>query len=202
MRERITTITSYCANIPGLYDSSYISNIRPYCDLNVLYKQWTSYRLGKMRSEIENLQRQVAQSETIDVSIIDKFVGNQIPYLKRTARQLIPYEECKMLYGRYGKDQILKASQIWKRAEELGDFESSVASINQSNWMPQSQLWYDLAQSQVDVRAGKILQSQKGRHLWTKKREFLMGDELLAQGLPELFLSWLDATGLYGLLKA
>jgi len=200
-KERISTITSYCADVPGVYDSSYISNIRPYSDINVLYKQWTLYRLKKMKSEIESLENHITQSESaVDVGMVHGFAEKQIQYLKRTARQLIPYDEYEALYRKFGKTNIYRASKLWIDAEQLPMFAEWTSSVDQLTWMQQSPLWYDLARSQVDVRAGRMLQAQTGRYRWSKPRPFLMGDELLRQGLPELLLSWLDATGLYSLV--
>ncbi|KAL3418752.1 hypothetical protein PVAG01_10468 [Phlyctema vagabunda] len=202
VKERISTITSYCANKPGVYDSSHITNIRPYSDINVLYKQWASYRLDKMSAEIQRLQREVSQAgDQIDLAMLDEFVEKQVHYLKRTSRQLIPYGEYENVRQRFSKQEFTKASDIWASAEQLPQFHGCVANANQNTWMPENPLWYDLAQSQVDIRAGRELQAQKGRYTWNKEREFVMGDELLRQGLPELFLSWLESTGLYGILK-
>lgn len=199
VKERITTITSYRANVQGLYDSSYITNIRPYTDKNVLYKQWTGYRLERMKAEISALQRQIAQSQNmpLDVAKINNFVDNQVSYLKRTARQLIPYDEYEAIFRKFGKGSVLNAHRLWDKAESLPNFAEKIAAIDQMNWMPESPLWTDLAETQVAVRAGKVLQAQTGRYKWEKTRPFSMGDELLRQGLPEIFLLWLDATELY-----
>ncbi|RDW88548.1 hypothetical protein BP6252_00580 [Coleophoma cylindrospora] len=201
VKERISTITSYCAEVPGLYDSSFITNIRPYTDIKVLYKQWTSYRLEKMRYEIDRLQSEISQSPGgLDISAVETFVEDQINYLKRTSRQLIPLEQYDKLLEKFGKGELYNVSELWERAEKLPYFSECAISAHQWNWMPDSPLWYDLAHTQVEIRAGKELESQKGRFRWQKDRQFLMGDELLRQGLPELFLSWLDATGLYSML--
>ncbi len=201
VKERISTITSYCANVPGLYDASYTSNIRPYSDIKVLYKQWAAYRLEKMKQEIEALQHQIHYSPLpLDVSKIHKFAEDQAHYLKRTARQLVSYEEHEKMLDEYGKSNLYKGPSLWKRAEQLPNFAERVASIHEGNWMTNSPFWHDLAESQVDIRMGKTLQAQTGRYKWEKSREFCMGDELLRQGLPEVFFSWLAATGLYALV--
>ena len=200
VKERITTITSYCANIPGVYDSSYLTNVHRYCDRNVQYKQWVEYRLEKMKFEIETFQKQIAQSDgRLDVAKLHQLAEKQVRYMKRTARQLIPYDEYETLCDRFGKGNIKGAPKMWVKAEQLPDFTERITSVSQSNWMPGSPLWADLAETQMAIRAGTILQAQKGRYRWEKERQFSMGDELLRQGLPELFLSWLDKTGLYSL---
>jgi len=201
VKERISTITSYCARAPGVYDSSYISNIRPYSDINVLYKQWTAYRLEKMKVEIEALQHRISHHDLpLDVAQIHKFAKDQARYLQRTARQLIPYEEHEAMLSKFGKESMFKAPALWKRAEQLPSFAEHVESIHEGNWMSESPFWYDLAESRVNVRMGKMLQAQTGRYKWEKDRDFCMGDELLRQGLPEFFLLWLEACGLYSLV--
>lgn len=201
VKERISTITSYRADVSGLYDSSFITNIRPYSDNTVLYKQWTSYRLEKMKLEIDRLQFEISQSPgCLNTNAVEIFVEDQIKYLKRTSRQLIPHEQYDNLMAKFGRGELYNVSELWERAERLPYFLECVVSAHQWNWMPDTPLWYDLAHTLVDIRAGKELESQRGRFRWQKDRQFLMGDELLRQGLPELFLSWLDATGLYSML--
>ncbi|RFU31897.1 hypothetical protein B7463_g4419, partial [Scytalidium lignicola] len=202
VKERITTITSYRADIPGLYDSSYISNVRPYANINVLYKQWADYRLSKMKFEIEMLQKRIAQSnDPLDIADVYGVVEHQIQYLKRTSYQLIPYDIHAAVMRKFGRSTIYNAPTIWAKAQELPTFEECVASIDKDKWMPRSLLWVDLAETRMNIRAGKILEAQKGRYKWDKMRQFTMGDELLRQGLPELFLLWLEATGLFALTQ-
>ncbi|KAI9745259.1 MAG: hypothetical protein M1818_001538 [Claussenomyces sp. TS43310] len=201
VKERISTITSYCANVPGVYDSSYITNIRPYSDITVLYKQWAAFRLEKLRLEVERLQKDIAESKgPLDVAKVHNLAENQIVYLKRTARQLIPYDEYQVLQQRFGRRNIQNTAAIWEKVQDLPEYTERVGSIGQRDWMPESPLWTDLAESQANIQAGRVLQAQTGRYKWQKARSFSMGDELLRQGLPELFLSWLNVTGLYALV--
>ncbi|KIN03142.1 hypothetical protein OIDMADRAFT_144194 [Oidiodendron maius Zn] len=202
VKERISTITSYRADIPQLYDSSHISNIRPYSDLQVLYKEWTQYRLRKMKSEIESLELQIVNScGPVDVSQVHEFAEQQIAYLKRTARQLIPYEHQKSQLSRFGRLRIFRAANVWEKAEMLPTFDDLAYGASSIGWRPDSPLWLDLAESLVEIERGKELESQTGNFKWEKKRKFSMGDELLRQGLAEMFLDWLDFTGLYQLVQ-
>lgn len=202
VRERITTITSYCANIPGAYDSSYISNIRSYTDINVLYKQWTEYRLSKMMFEIDRLHRKAADlDEPLDVVAVQQVIESQIQYLKRTSRQLVPFDVQNEVLQKFGASTVQKAAALWEQAQGLDSFEERVTSITQHNWMPESPLWADLAETQTNIKAGRMLEGQKGRYQWDNARQFCMGDELIRQGLPELFLLWFDATGLFALTE-
>ncbi|KAK5030126.1 hypothetical protein LTR13_008439 [Exophiala sideris] len=194
--ERITTITSFCADLPRVYDSSYITNLRWYSDRPTLYKQWTEYRLEKMKREIEHLQEQIALSPTLsDLSQVQKFAQDQLSYLKRTARQLIPIEDCESIAEKYGP--VRNAFNLWEKAQTVMGFEQRVAIVTPHNWQQGNDLWTDLIETQLAIQAGRTIESQRGRFKWTKERQYCMGDELLRQGLPEIFLSWLDATGMY-----
>ena len=194
--ERITTITSFCADLPRVYDSSYITNLRWYSDRPTLYKQWTEYRLEKMKREIEHLQEQIALSPTLsDLSQVQKFAQDQLSYLKRTARQLIPIEDCESIAEKYGPAR--NAFNLWEKAQTVMGFDQRVATVTPHNWQQGSDLWTDLIETQLAIQAGRTIESQRGRFKWTKERQYCMGDELLRQGLPEIFLSWLDATGMY-----
>ncbi|KIX06183.1 uncharacterized protein Z518_04157 [Rhinocladiella mackenziei CBS 650.93] len=203
VKERISTITSFTANVPGLYDSSYITNIRTYAEREVLYKQWTQYRLAKMKREIEQLQHELGETVgSIDVAQIQHFAQAQIDYLKRTTRQLISDDEVAAALKKYGRPTIYGAPKMLEQAETLPEFADCVASVTPREWLPHSPLWADLAESRIAVNAGRTLESQRGRFMWAKERPYTMGDELLRQGLPELLIAWLDATGLYALLQA
>ncbi|KIW18549.1 hypothetical protein PV08_02837 [Exophiala spinifera] len=197
--ERISTITSFCADVPGVYDSSHITNVRVYSDRPVLYRQWTQYRLEKMKREIDTLLDEISTAPTLyDVQRVHDFAADQVEYLKRTAHQLIPHDDVAAVVGTFGERAVREASKTWERAEAQADFHERAASVTPSTWMPDSDLWIDLAGTRTAIEAGKTLESQHGRFRWTKDRPFCMGDELLRQGLPELFLSWLHATGLHG----
>ncbi|KAK5222167.1 hypothetical protein LTR72_006424 [Exophiala xenobiotica] len=182
VKERISTITSFCADIPGAYDSSHITNVRYYSDRPTLYKQWTEFRLEKMKREIDSLLNEIAASPTL--------------------YDLVPHEDMESVIEKLGGDAIRDARKLWAKAEMLEDFGEQVASVTPSDWMPGSELWIDLVKTQMAIQAGKTIESQRGRFKWTRDRPFCMGDELLRQGLPEVFLSWLDATGLLAVVKS
>ncbi|KIW52264.1 hypothetical protein, variant [Exophiala xenobiotica] len=203
VKERISTITSFCADVPGAYDSSHITNVRYYSDRPTLYKQWTEFRLEKMKREIDSLLDEIAASPTLyDVRRVQRFAQDQIAYLKRTSHQLVPHEDMESVIEKLGGDAIRDARKLWAKAEMLEDFNERVASVTPSDWMPGSELWIDLVMTQMAIQARKTIESQRGRFQWTKDRPFCMGDELLRQGLPEVFLSWLDASGLLAVVKS
>jgi hypothetical protein len=201
--ERISTITSFYADLPNVHDSSFLTNIRHYSDLPTLFKQWTEFRLGRAKRQIETLLKDMAETDTIaDVSQIQRFAEDQIEYLRRTARQLIDLQEYESICAQFGRKNIRGARELWEKAQELEDFPQRVASVTRDNWMPESRFWIDLEETRLAVKLGRELESQSGRFRWTKPRQFVMGDELLRQGLPEIFLTWLGATGLYAMVAS
>ncbi|KAF1983144.1 hypothetical protein K402DRAFT_339024 [Aulographum hederae CBS 113979] len=204
VKERITTITSYRAATVGTYDSSYIANVRPYTSRSALYSDWTLYRLAKMREEISALEKTIVArpDQRIDVGELEAFVASQTAYLKRTARQLIPEEQEELLLAKYGMRSFRTAAKIWESIFKTIPIARQLTPVaGRDCWMPSSPLWRDLRDSLEDIQAGRMLESQKGRFVWTNERAYCMGDELLRQGLNEFFLSWLDAVGLWSLYR-
>ncbi|ETN44476.1 uncharacterized protein HMPREF1541_10146 [Cyphellophora europaea CBS 101466] len=199
VKERISTITSFTADVPGVYDSSYITNLRCYTEPNVLYKQWTQFRLQKMQTEICMMQAQISKADgPLDVEKVHRFVECQTEYLKRTAHQLIQREQVDESLAKYGRRNIHEASNIFHKATALDDFTQLAMMVTREKWLPHSSLWADLAESRLKIGAKKYLPSQQtGQLRWKGTREYTMGDELSRQGLPELLLSWMDAAGLY-----
>ncbi|KAI8716629.1 hypothetical protein NCS52_00957100 [Fusarium sp. LHS14.1] len=202
VKERISTITSYRSSVPTVYDSSYMTNIRPYANLNSLYPQWAQYRLRKMRDEINNYLDQIEKDPelTLDRVELENFINEQVGYLRRTSRQMIPPEDQKRMLKKYGMGAYYDSPRIWKRVQSLPDFEKIASSADRDRvWMPQSVYWTDLQSSIEAFRLGKSLKSTMGSFTWDFRREYFMGDELLRQGLNEMFLDWLGASGLWDL---
>lgn len=202
VKERISTITSFVANVPGLYDSSYMTNLRCYTRSSDLSKQWTQFRLQKMKTEIERMQRLIERTdEPVDVDAVHNFADLQEEYLKRTSRQLIRCDLFDEIFAKYGRDNIQQASTLFTKATHLPVFESLACALTQDQWLPSDPVWVDLAETRVKIKAGKYLPSQQtGCLAWNNEREYTMGDELSRQGLPELLLSWMDAAGMYDMI--
>jgi len=202
VKERISTITSYRSKMPKVYDSSYITNVRPYADTTSLYPEWTQYRLRKLRDEItyfldeaEKEHDPVQERKDIQ-SLIDK----QIDYLRRTSRQMVDPEYTQHVVRKYGKPAYYDAPRIWKVVQSLPDFETlASAADKERRWMPESPHWMDLQKSIETIKFGRPLQSVLGTAVLDKSRQYYMGDELLRQGLNEVFLDWLGDTGLWEL---
>ncbi|PLB47804.1 hypothetical protein P170DRAFT_456552 [Aspergillus steynii IBT 23096] len=200
VKERITTITSYRSSMPACYDSSYMTNIRPYADLDCIYSEWTQYRLRKLRDEITQFLNKIETDPTLSLNQagIDELITAQIRYIQRTSRQMVPVEYQRQLLSKYGKATYYNAPRIWEIVQSLPEFEHFASCADDDRcWMPRSVYWSDMQSSAEGIRLGESLESALGNFVWDKKRRYFMGDELLRQGLNEVFLDWLDSSGLW-----
>ncbi|KAJ5814199.1 uncharacterized protein N7503_000949 [Penicillium pulvis] len=200
VKERISTITSYRSKVPNVYDSSYITNIRPYADLRSLYPEWTRYRLRKLRDEITHYLDKTGDesSSYFQREELQSIITQQIEYLHRTSRQMVSPEYQQQVLKRYGKAAYYDVFRIWDTVQSLPEFESLASATDQERgWMPESVYWMDLQKSIETIRMKGPLESTFGSHVWNKSRKFYMGDELLRQGLNEVFLDWLGSSGLW-----
>ncbi|CAI7605480.1 unnamed protein product [Penicillium glandicola] len=196
VKERISTITSYRSKMPNIYDSSYITNVRPYADTNSLYPEWTQYRFRKLRDELTHYLEGPAQ----DRKNVQSFIDQQIDYLQRTSRQMVDPEYTQRVLGKYGRPSYYDAPRIWEAVQSLPEFEKlASAADDERRWEPESIYWADLTRSIETIRSGKPLQSTLGTAVREKTRRYYMGDELLRQGLNEVFLDWLGDSGIWEL---
>ncbi|CEL00452.1 hypothetical protein ASPCAL00052 [Aspergillus calidoustus] len=205
VKERISTITSYRSKVPNVYDSSYLSNVRPYADLGSLYPGWAQYRLRKLRDEItHSLSKLESQhGSCFQPEELQSIIVRQIDYMQQTSRQMVPVEYHDRILKKYGKAVYYNVSAIWKAVQSLPEFESLASSADQRRaWMPESAYWFDLQTTIERIRLGQPLQSNFGFRPWTESRKYYMGDELLRQGLNEVFLDWLGFSGLWDLYSA
>ncbi|OQD80371.1 hypothetical protein PENANT_c036G04167 [Penicillium antarcticum] len=201
VKERISTITSYRSKIPNIYDSSYMTNVRPYANMNI-YPEWTNFRLRKLRDELTLYleKTQTEQDHTQGTEEVQDLINNQIQYLQRTSRQMVNSEYSQRLVKVYGKPAYYDAPRIWQTVQTLPTF-TELASFtdDKREWGPDTGYWIDLQKSMEIIRQGKPLQSILGTGVWDQTKRYYMGDELLRQGLNEVFLDWLGCTGLWDL---
>ena len=200
VKERISTITSYRSDVPTVYDSSYMTNVRPYANLNSLYPQWTQYRLRKLRDEITHYLNKVEKEPELALNqvALEELVTEQTEYLQRTSRQMIAPKEHRRILKAYGSAAYYDAPKIWRTVQSLPEFEEFASSADKNRvWMPESVYWMDLKSSNEAIRLGRSLKATMGNFIWDKERQYYMGDELLRQGLNELFLDWLGTSGLW-----
>ena len=104
-RDRITIITSFRARAVGIYDSSFLSNIRCYAHLPELYRQWIDYRLDRLEPAIKKLKDRwrfirVFDEEDVLAEAQEVMVLNE--YAKRTVRQMIDPPVVEALADRLG----------------------------------------------------------------------------------------------------
>ncbi|KAJ5775685.1 uncharacterized protein N7511_000696 [Penicillium nucicola] len=200
VKERISTITSYRSKMPNVYDSSYMTNVRPYADMSTIYPEWAHYRLRKLRDEL-NLYLEKAEKEhnyAHGTGEVQSLIHNQIEYLQRTSRQMVDPEYSQALVKEFGKAAYYDAPRIWQTVQHLPSFTELASSTDdERKWSPDSGYWMDMQKSMETIRQGKPLQSTLGTAVWDKKKRYYMGDELLRQGLNEVFLDWLGCTGLW-----
>lgn len=192
----------------GLYDDSYISNVRPYARLDELYPEWTAYRLEKMKREIERMQRAVADAtsrgEPVPLEQLDRFAEQQISYLRRTVRQMVSPALVRSVEQRFGVRAIHDAGQTWARVRASPRFHELLPAAMESTraWEEVSPYLADWHETKAAIERGVAtdLGSQHGPFSWDRPvEEYTFGDELLRQGLKEVLLEWLDRTVLLAL---
>ncbi|GLI73405.1 hypothetical protein PoHVEF18_001622 [Penicillium ochrochloron] len=202
VKERISTITSYRSSVPTVYDSSYMTNIRPYANLNSLYPEWIQYRLRKLRDEINNYLNKIENEPelALDKVQLETLINEQAEYLRQTSRQMVSPAEEQRILTKYGSTAYYDAPRIWTKVQSLPEFNITASSADKTRlWMPGSTYWLDLQSSIEALRLGKSLKSTMGNLTWDDKRQYFMGDELMRQGLNEMFLDWLGVSGLWDL---
>ncbi|KAJ5165237.1 uncharacterized protein N7500_007067 [Penicillium coprophilum] len=202
VKERISTITSYRSTLPNVYDSSYITNVRPYADTGSLYPEWTQYRLRKLRDELTNYldKTEKGGNPGQERKTVQALINQQIDYLRRTSRQMVDPEFTQQVLRKYGRPSYYDAPRIWETVRSLPEFDSLASAADEERrWHPGSVYWMDLLESSETIQAGKPLQSVFGTAVWDKTRTYYMGDELLRQGLNEMFLDWLGCSGTWEL---
>ncbi|KAJ5883508.1 uncharacterized protein N7473_010394 [Penicillium subrubescens] len=202
VKERISTITSYRSSVPTVYDSSYMTNIRPYANLNSLYPEWIQYRLRKLGDEINNYLNKIENEPelALDKVQLETLINEQAEYLRQTSRQMVSPEEGQRILKKYGSTAYYDAPRIWIKVQSLPEFNITASSADKNRlWMPGSTYWLDLQSSIETLRLGKSLKSTMGNLTWDDKRQYFMGDELMRQGLNEMFLDWLGVSGLWDL---
>ncbi|KAJ5692262.1 hypothetical protein N7462_001685 [Penicillium macrosclerotiorum] len=203
VKERISTITSYRSKVPATYDSSFMTNIRPYADLDALYPEWIKYRLQKSKDEISHFIKRIEEQPKLasDRQGLDDLISKQIAYLQHTSRQIVEPELESQIVQKFGRSTYYAAPVIWKKAQKLPEFET-LATLADDNrtWRSDSAYWMDLQVSIEFIRLNKPLKGALGCQSW-KGGRYYMGDELIRQGLNEMFLEWLEDSGLWKILN-
>lgn len=200
VKERIASVTSFRAAVPGMYDVSYLTNTRPITDLKIMYKEWAAYRLQVLESEIKDMRAKIEKDDAVDVNEFKTFDANQVEYMQRTERQMVPQAYSRASNARYGLKAYMDAPMIWERISNHPNFSQKLLEIDpDTDWKVAQDYVGDLEVSKNALRHGEILQGQLGPISWIWEREYVMGDELLRQGQREVFFEWAKKTGLWAL---
>jgi hypothetical protein len=162
-----------------------------------MYKEWATYRLSLLARELDEMRKKLEKATEVDLLEFKTFADNQIEYMQRTQRQMIPYAFHRESIDQYGIKEYTAAPEIWEKIQNHPDFDQKVAFIDpNASWEFAREYIGDLAYSQVALARGETLQGQTGPIRGPTKHSYIMGDELIRQGQRELFFRWADNTGL------
>lgn len=202
--ERITSITSYRAASSGVWDDSMISNVRPYDNLEQLYRQWSLYRLKKMSVEIQAVEDRIKGlgGDQFPREDVEALCENLAAYAQGTARQMVSPAIRNEVVAKFGLDQVAKAGNLWLRAELTLDSVARVETATRDTLqaMPSMKRYmidWHVANAKSTMKShGALLKSSSG----LEEKHCLFPNELARQGQNELLICWLDKMGLLDLL--
>lgn len=201
--DRITMVTSYRAKAVGLYDFSFLTNVRPYTDLTALYAQWQAFRNKVLNDSIK------AGCKPSDSFLVD--------YHRQTQRQMVPAKLVNSLVKKYGIPVFYsviddyKSGAIFERVPSVCPrcgYEGRVGKDHIAvceearEWMSDCPLWDDLEKSRKCLETGESV-AGTGRpdivevvdNFKSEGRLWGMADELAVQGLTEYLLGYLSFFG-------
>jgi hypothetical protein len=210
--DRITLVTSYRAKAVGLYDSSFLTNVRPYTDLCVLYPQWINYRLQVIAKNSAAMYKRHLVEDVPRAEMV-AFLNAQRQYARCTERQIVPKDFVRAQVSRHGIPvfydviNMFVSGPLFRNAPETCPRCGAAEKVDKRHlavcpmareWMPESLVWRDLE----ETRSGAFLKASRPDleqviHAFRKEdREWGMADELATQGLTEYLLDFLDFFGI------
>jgi hypothetical protein len=221
--DRITIITSYRVKDVGIYDSSWMSNIRAYSDLQELYRQWIEYRLNRLEPGVKKLHDRRRFIKAFDEQDVVEEQEERVvlkEYAKRTLRQMVPQSIVEPLVDRHGcaffytiRDDYVSGAlfthplQLCHLCNVPGAMIEKVhlaACPGRHSWRADSPLWDDhfdtsivLKEEGIELR--KRMEELQVNAVFTKwkaeGRSWGIMDEFAVQGLGEYMLEFLDLCG-------
>ncbi|KAK4493582.1 hypothetical protein PRZ48_015249 [Zasmidium cellare] len=198
--ERITAITSFRLSKPGVWDDSYISNVRPYDVLPALYRGWSLYRLEKMRDEIECLEQRLKDdSQPFHDEDVTVLCSQLADYSTRTARQMTSPIIRDEVVARFGHAKVASATEAWRKMRNDVDVRDKTVTATERTAIDMpglKPLLLDWHHTKAAIALGVPQMSMGGPFEWQARDEYFFPDELARQGLNELLLLWLDRFGL------
>ena len=219
--DRITIITSYRAKTLSIYDSSFMSNIRAYSDLEALYHQWVAYRMDRLQPGLKKLEDRRRFVSTMDEQDVKEDMEERVvlmEYAKRTLRQMVPPEVVKRTLDKYGPHVFYTvrndyvSGALFQGAAKICPFcpGTNVDKVHLTTcpggrqWRPDSPIWEDWAGTVAVIAKGDIeilkrmeeLQVRDVTEKWAAEgRPWGIVDELAVQGLGEYIIEFLEMYG-------
>lgn len=221
--DRITIVTSYRAKAIGIYDSSFMSNIRVYSDLQELYRQWVDYRLNRLEPGIKSLQDKRRHVKTFDEQDLQEEAEERIvlkEYAKRTLRQMVPESIVHPLVDRLGcalfydaRDDYVsgilfegppRPCQLCKIPGAVIEKVHLTVCLERYTWRPDSPLWSDCYDTSIVLKENGLEAQKRMEELQVKEvfnkwksecRPWGIVDEFAVQGLGEYILEFLELCG-------
>jgi hypothetical protein len=223
--DRITIITSFRAKEVGIYDSSFMSNIRPYSDLRELYRQWIDYRLNRLEPGIKKLQDKQRSVKVFDEKDSQDETEERIilkEYAKRTLRQMIDPPIVELLADRLGfqlfyhvRDNYVSGTlftyplapcQLCKIPGAMVEKVHLSICPGRHTWRSDSPIWGDYFETSMLLQEESLALRKRMEELqvkgiitkWrTECRPWGILDELAVQGLGEYMVEYLECSGMH-----
>ena len=196
--ERITAVTSYRLAQTGAWDNSFLSNVRPYDDLEEMYRQWSLSRLQKMKSELESVLLRLAKGD-ICASEVQVLSSKLEAYASRTSRQMTDPGVRDATLGKFGLKIVTRAPAVWRDIRSDPRLTERVAeAIENTLSLPEMRVYViDWSQTKAKLSMNVPVECIQGMLKWSSSIEnYLLPDELVRQGLNETLIWWLDRSGL------
>ncbi|RPA93756.1 hypothetical protein L873DRAFT_1815488 [Choiromyces venosus 120613-1] len=166
--DRVTLVTSYRAKAVGLWDVSFITNVRPYTDLSILYPQWSAYRLQVLSQNTTAMTRRLATS-TVTPTEFQSFMRKQEDYIRTTANQIVPASTVSAAIAQVGVSQFYHILELYtsdqmftaapRECPQCGhrgklDKQHLAACESMRTWRPELEAWVSFEESLKAIRSG------------------------------------------------
>jgi len=222
--DRITLVTSYRAKAVGLWDISFLTNVRPYTDLSVLYPQWSAYRLRVLTENTTAMTRRLASS-SVPHEELQTFLRNQQEYLTTTNNQMVPEATVSAAIAQVGISkfylvlEMYLSNSIFANAPSICPQCGSVGKVDKQHlaecvrmreWRPEADAWAVFEDTLKEMHAGSVMAVGKTTRPDLEEvakafqEDFEAGrrvswgiaDELARLGLTEYLLEYLNFFGI------
>ncbi|KAG0124085.1 hypothetical protein HOY82DRAFT_581993 [Tuber indicum] len=222
--DRITLVTSYRAKAVGLWDISFLTNVRPYTDLSVLYPQWSAYRLRVLSENTAAMTRRLASS-SVPRAELETFIRRQQEYLRITTEQIVPEPTVSATIAQVGINGFYKvlgmylSNSIFANAPSVCPQCGNVGKVDKRHlaecvrmreWRPEADVWIVFEDSLKEMSAGGAVVVEKTTRpdleevakvfqndfQAGRRNSWGIADELARLGLTEYLLEYLRFFGI------